>query len=85
MKSGTAHLDPAAKQDFLETLTSYGDQARETLLGLLPTGEPQAYLYGPMRDYIETSGKGLRPALLLATCEAFGGNSENARVSAAVS
>lgn len=84
MATGTAHLDPAVQQDFLKTLTSYGDRARETLLQLLPTGEPQAYLYGPMRDYIETSGKGLRPALLLATCEAFGGDSETARVSAAV-
>ncbi|WP_216602955.1 polyprenyl synthetase family protein [Ruegeria sp. HKCCD4884] len=84
MKPGTAHLDPAAQQEFLKQLTSYGDRARETLLGLLPTGEPQAYLYGPIRDYIETSGKGLRPALLLATCEAFGGNAEEARVSAAV-
>ncbi|SMO80372.1 polyprenyl synthetase family protein [Ruegeria faecimaris] len=74
----------AATQGFLEQLTRYGDQARKVLLDKMPTGEPQAYLYGPMRDYIETSGKGLRPALLLATCEAFGGKAEDAEIAAAV-
>ena len=74
----------AAPQGFLEQLTRYGDPARKVLLDKMPTGEPQAYLYGPMRDYIETSGKGLRPALLLATCEAFGGKAEDAEIAAAV-
>ena len=84
MSTSTAHLDPAATRGFLDQLTSYGDRARETLLNLMPTHEPQDYLYGPMRDYIETSGKGLRPALVLATCEAFGGDSNDAMISAAV-
>ncbi|MEO1108136.1 MAG: polyprenyl synthetase family protein [Pseudomonadota bacterium] len=84
MGASTAQLDPAATQGFLEQLTRYGDQARQALLARLPMTEPQDYLYGPMRDYVETSGKGLRPALLLATCEAFGGKTDDAMVSAAV-
>jgi geranylgeranyl diphosphate synthase type II len=69
---------------FLARLKDYGDRARNALLDRIPSGEPQAHLYGPMRAFIETSGKGLRPALLLATCRAFGGREEDALLSAAV-
>lgn len=69
---------------FLDQLTSYGEMARATLLNRLPHDGPEGYLYTPMRDYIETSGKGLRPALLLAACEAFGGKPEDALTSAGV-
>ena len=69
--------------DFLERLTRYGDMAKAALLEWLPEHEPRQHLYGPIRDYIQTSGKGLRPALVLATCRAFGGRSEDALVSAA--
>jgi geranylgeranyl diphosphate synthase type II len=68
---------------FLERLGRYGTLARDALRDRLPQGEPDAYLYGPMRDYIETSGKGLRPALMMATCRAFGGNADDALTSAA--
>jgi len=78
------HTDSTATQGFLDQLTAYGDLARKALLDRMPVEEPQTYLYGPMRDYIKTSGKGLRPALLLATCEAFGGNKDDALIAAAV-
>lgn len=68
---------------FLARLSAYGDQTRETLLARLPDGEPQAHLYGPIRAFIARSGKGLRPALLLATTRAFGGKAEDALTSAA--
>ncbi len=77
----------AAKPDhtaFLNTLQRYGDAARAALLERIPMAEPYAHLYGPMRAYIENSGKGLRPALLIATCKAFGGREEDALPSAAV-
>jgi geranylgeranyl diphosphate synthase type II len=73
-------MDRAA---FLDRLSDYGGQAREALTGMLPQGEPQAYLYGPMHSFVARSGKGLRPALLLASCRAFGGRTEDAMVSAA--
>lgn len=34
--------------------------------------EPAPYLYELVRDYPRRGGKGLRPALLLASCQAFG-------------
>lgn len=35
---------------------------------------PARYLYDLVREYPARGGKGIRPALLLATCEAFGGS-----------
>jgi geranylgeranyl diphosphate synthase type II len=40
----------------------------------LARGEPAAYLYELVREYPRRGGKGLRPALLLATCLAYGGS-----------
>ena len=52
------------------------------LLAALPKREPQRYLYGPMAEHLARMGKGLRPALCLATCGAFGGSEEEALKSA---
>jgi geranylgeranyl diphosphate synthase, type II len=73
-------MDRAA---FLERLVDYGGLARETLLQSLPDGEPRMHLYHPMRDFCARSGKGLRPALLIASCRAFGGELKDALTSAA--
>lgn len=71
------------RETFLEQLGSYGDMARNALRSHLPVAGPQDHLYGPIRDYVETSGKGLRPALVIATCKAFGGEAADAVISAA--
>jgi geranylgeranyl diphosphate synthase, type II len=68
---------------FLERLAEYGGLARKTLLDRLPDGEPAKHLYQPMRDFCARSGKGIRPALLIASCRAFGGDLEDALPSAA--
>jgi geranylgeranyl diphosphate synthase type II len=68
---------------FLSRLADYGGAARTVLMERLPKGEPAAYLYDPMRDFVSRSGKGLRPALLVAACRAFGGRTEDALTSAA--
>jgi geranylgeranyl diphosphate synthase, type II len=73
-------MDRAA---FLERLAEYGGLARDALLQHLPDGEPRAYLYQPVRDFCARAGKGLRPALLIATCRAFGGRLNDALTSAA--
>ena len=73
-------MDRAA---FLERLSDYGGAARAVLLERLPDGEPSKHLYDPMRDFVARSGKGLRPALLIAACRAFGGRKEDALTSAA--
>lgn len=67
---------------FLARLAEYGEATRAALLERMPSGEPEAHLYGPVRDFVARSGKGLRPALLIATCRAFGGRLEDALTSA---
>lgn len=70
----------------LETLQAHLGHYRElTLAGLLavvPSGEPQRYLYQPLKMHLSHMGKGLRPALCMATCQAFGGTAEQALKSA---
>ena len=68
---------------FLERLTYYRDMALQVLREWIPTKEPDRYLYGLVREHLDRSGKGLRPALCLATCRAFGGHVEDALNSAA--
>ena len=72
---------PAA--GFLEQLERYGSTARRTAARYLPDGEMSEHLRTPAAEYLERGGKGLRPALCLATCEAFGGDPDAALPSAA--
>ena len=72
-------LRPAeAPVDFGARLQPYrelvGPLLRDSGLGR----EPQRYLYGLIDDHMSRSGKGLRPALCLATCRALGGDVEDA-------
>ncbi len=48
----------------------------------LTAKEASRYLTDPLVDYPSRRGKGLRPALCMATCEAFGGSIEEALVTA---
>ena len=60
-----------------ETLKHYRDITLSTLLGALPSKEPREYLYDLLPEYPGRPGKGLRSALCIATCNAFGGNTES--------
>jgi len=51
-------------------------------LHCIPNGEPKEYLYDLMRNYPKRGGKRFRPALVLLSCELFGGNPEDALNSA---
>jgi geranylgeranyl diphosphate synthase, type II len=55
------------------TLSTYSELVRSHILALLATGEPRRYLYEPLASYPRRGGKGLRPALCIATARAFGG------------
>lgn len=66
---------------FLEELEAYGDMARRAAMAYLPRSPH--YLVAPAAEYLERGGKGLRPALCFATCQAFGGTVEEALPSAA--
>ena len=63
---------------FLERLDWYRAMIDDTLAAGVPTWEPQRHLYGLVRDFLGRSGKGLRPALCLATARALGGDAEDA-------
>ena len=54
-------------------LARYAELTRDAMAPYLAAGEPACYLYDLVRDYPARPGKGIRPALLLATCQAVGG------------
>ncbi|MEO8623530.1 MAG: FAD-dependent oxidoreductase, partial [bacterium] len=68
---------------FIERLGWYRDMLTDTLISGVPTHEPQRHMYGLVSDFMERAGKGLRPALCIATARALGGNAENAFPAAA--
>jgi len=75
--------DAAGPTGFLERLSWYRDMLAAPLAAGIPSGEPQAHLYGLVKDFIDRSGKGLRPALCIATARALGGRTEDAFPAAA--
>ena len=56
-----------------ETLAGYAALTREAVERFLSARAPSPYLDALIRDYPSRGGKGIRPALLIATCRAFGG------------
>ncbi len=62
-----------ATEAFEEQLRDYHDVTRRALLESVPEREPRRYLYDLVPSYPTRSGKGLRPALCIGTCKAFGG------------
>src|SRR5580692_2098512 len=68
---------------FSTKLAEYRDLVLPTLMAALPRREPRRHLYDLIGDHLSRAGKGLRPALCIATCRAFGGRAEDALRSAA--
>jgi geranylgeranyl diphosphate synthase, type II len=73
----------AGPTGFLERLDWYREMLADTLAGGIPTWGPQRHLYGLVKDFIGRPGKGLRPALCIATARALGGRAEDAFPAAA--
>ena len=65
-----------------ERLSWYRARIDEALTRYLPDRAPRAHLYDLVRSYPQRAGKGLRPALCMATAAAFGGEAERALGSA---
>lgn len=59
-------------------LTQLHERAGRAVMLNLPAGEPRHYLYDLLPLYPLRSGKGLRPALCMAACAAFGGTYDDA-------
>jgi geranylgeranyl diphosphate synthase type II len=68
----------AGLSDVEATLGRYSSLTREAMQRYLRDRTPGRYLYDLVRDYPSRAGKGIRPALLLATCQAFGGSIDQA-------
>jgi geranylgeranyl diphosphate synthase, type II len=59
-----------------ERLREVARLIRRSMLDALPDGEPNQWLYAPMREYPSRPGKALRPALCLSAGRAFGASSD---------
>jgi geranylgeranyl diphosphate synthase, type II len=55
-----------------DRLREVAKQIRRSMLDTLPDGEPNQWLYSPIRDYPSRPGKALRPALCLSAGRVFG-------------
>jgi geranylgeranyl diphosphate synthase type II len=65
-----------------QVLDEYGDLARGALFERLPTREPRKYLYDLVADYPRRGGRGMRPALHIASARAHGATLEQALATA---
>ncbi len=82
MSANTA-ATAASPQEVARALEKYARLAQSALVSYLPDREPSRYLYSLLPDYPLRPGKGVRAALCLATCQAFGGSIEDGLDSAA--
>jgi geranylgeranyl diphosphate synthase, type II len=64
----------AAAEPVEATLANYASLTGEAMDRYLRAAEPSTYLYELVGEYPRRGGKRLRPALLLATCLAYGGS-----------
>ena len=71
-----------ALDTFQAQLSNYRETTLAGLLSAVPQREPQRHLYAPVSSYLARTWKGIRPALCLATCRAFGGEIGDALPSA---
>jgi geranylgeranyl diphosphate synthase type II len=65
-----------------DALDRYASITRAALEEAVPSDLSEDHLRAPMLEYPRRGGKALRPALCMATCEAFGGRFEDALPSA---
>jgi geranylgeranyl pyrophosphate synthase len=73
----------AAASGFKRQLAEYRHKVLPLMLAMVPDREPKKHLYDLVSSQLAREGKGIRPALCLATCRAFGGSEERALPSAA--
>ena len=79
----TSSSVPASLTSFEAQLASYRDLVVPLISEAIPRREPRKHLYDLISEHVSRGGKGIRPALCIATCRAFGGSTEQALPSAA--
>lgn len=67
-----------APSSFGQRLEAYGRMAREAMLAFIPDREPRRYLYDLIAEYPRRGGRGMRPALHIASARAHGATTEQA-------
>jgi geranylgeranyl diphosphate synthase, type II len=72
-----------ANDTFQHRLAAWRDLTLAEIGGSLPVHEPRRHLYDLVTAQLSRAGKGIRPALCVATAKAFGGKEGNALPSAA--
>ncbi len=83
MSAPTPPVPSSAGASMESQLAAYRDLVLPIMTGTVPGREPRQYLYDLIAAYLSRGGKGIRPALCIATCRAFGGTTEKALPSAA--
>ena len=86
VRRATPGAAPAADMGplpFGERLEWYRGMTMSALEGVIPRDGAEPALYESIREFVSRPSKGLRPALCLASCLAYGGRAENALPSAA--
>lgn len=68
---------------FERQLANWRDLTLAEINATLPSREPRRHLYDLVTAHMSRAGKGIRPALCIATAKAFGGEEANALPSAA--
>jgi len=71
------------KDAFQGQLATWRDLTLAEINASLPTHEPRRHLYDLVTAHLSRAGKGIRPALCIATAKAFGGKETNAVPAAA--
>lgn len=74
MKGAPAAADVSTAPDFAARLAPFRELVASWLRDIVPDREPKRYLYDLIADHLSRAGKGLRPALCIVTCRAFGGD-----------
>ena len=82
---GWWNLEGPQDADLFAIMETCRRRVADEISKLIPKRHPVESLYRLMREYPARGGKGLRPTLCIATCGAFGGQSEDAvRIATAV-
>jgi len=71
-------MQPVSYSSLREQLGTYHSLAMDRIRSFIPEHGPREYLYDLVLDYPTRGGKGFRPGLCLATCNALGGDHRHA-------
>src|SRR5487761_1472144 len=78
MSSEAPVAQPRARHPTRRLIAQLHERALRSVLLSLPSTEPRHYLYDLLPLYPLRAGRGLRPVLCMAACQAYGGSYDDA-------